>query len=119
MATYQGYTASNCVPVTDVDAVAELLEVYGVEMFVDQSEWVRGQLRFAADATFSAENPGADEQATTEGFFIALGDYLPEDATLVVQSIGHERTRFPLNAYQYTVTEDDVEFVQLDPEGSL
>ena len=114
MTTYHGYTSSNRIPITDVDAVAELLEVYGVEMFVDQVEWERGQLRFAGDATFSAENPGADEQATTEGFFIALSEYLPADATLVVQSIGHEGMRFPLNAYQYTVTQDDVEFVQFD-----
>lgn len=118
MATFEAVTSSNGISVTDPEAVKRLIGRYRIQP--DAEVHVTGK-------TFGiwgydwldirkVDGDEPDDHDATEEFFEELRPLLAEGQTLVVQSVGWEKCRFPLCAMAVVVTKERVAFHYLPSE---
>jgi hypothetical protein len=118
MADFVAVTSSSGVRVTDREKVQALLERFHTE---PAGEWTDDLFGFWDYEWFAVypmveiggeKEPDYDADATDE-FLKELAQFIPEGERLVIQSVGHEKCRFPLGGQSIVVTPGGVEYYTL------
>ena len=126
MATYHQLTTSNNVEVSDIDGVQSVIDRYDFlgdfsPLYLEltpatedseNGEPVAGTIAIHGQAPFHPHPPVDDldepddryEDLRCREFLEALLPYLEDD--LVIQTIGHTKTRFPFSAHEWVATPD-------------
>jgi len=103
MATLHAVTTSDSVPVTDEEAVTDLLDEY--EFSVTATVTDEGHISIAGPSTFRVwnDNPAGPEATPDHQreFLYRLSQFLPERAEFVIQAAGSEKCRYPVYAVEW------------------
>ena len=110
MSSLHQTTTTSPVEVTDREAVEELLERHNVQpvhyKFEGREFYLYGHAGFIA-------YPDGCNQPQTAEFLHAFREYVADGEEWEVQTIGNEKCRYPLVAYQYRVTPEAVYYSDL------
>ena len=122
MATFNATTSSNLVELSNPDAVMEVLNQYtlgGANSEVTDD----GELTFHGYGWMSADKLDEHDRLL-EGYEMVdllaeIAPHLRKGETLDIQMVGNEKTRFPLAAARYTVTDGEVKMFTLEDGGKV
>lgn len=112
MATLHCVTSSTAAAVTDQEAVKELFEQYQVSPVSYRIE--DHEVRIHGSESFIARDESGGH--CTAEFLHRLRQYLEEGEELKIQTVGHEKWRWPLVACQFRVTPDAVYYSDLETD---
>lgn len=112
MATLHCVTSSTAAAVTDQEAVEELFKEY--QVFPVSYRIENHEVQIHGSESFIAQDKNS-EYCTAE-FLHRLREYLEDGEELKIQTVGHERWRWPLVACQYRVTPDAVYYSDLETD---